>query len=240
VAAFLFGATVMVPFVVMPKEGVRMKAIKVGAGLAVFVIVVGLVFGFLGLPSWLSLKNPFTERRVERAHPAILDELISVSEYTAAAGTFSVLVDVERDVRFMPAVLAGERAKMLAVGSVEATVDFSGITDGDIRLGRTGHDVTVTLPAPDLSDVMIDHSSTEVIDRDRGVFDRIGGMFTDSPTTDRDLLIAAERQLADAASTSDLLAMGEDNSRTMLDGLLGDLGYDDVTVVFVAPAATSG
>lgn len=216
-----------------------MKAIKFGAGLAVFVIVLGLVSGFFGLPSWLSLKNPFTERRVERAHPAILDELISVSEYTAAAGTFSVLVDVERDVRFMPAVLAGERAKMLAVGSVEAVVDFSGMTEGDINVGTTGRDVTVTLPQPDLSDVMIDHSATEVIDRDRGVLDRIGGMFTDSPTTDRDLLIAAERQLADAASTSELLTMGEDNTRTMLDGLLGDLGYDDVTVVFVAPAETT-
>lgn len=214
-----------------------MKAIKFGAGLAVFVIVLGLVSGFFGLPSWLSLKNPFTERRVERAHPAILDELISVSEYTAAAGTYSVLVDVERDVRFMPAVLAGERAKMLAVGSVEAVVDFSGITEGDISVGAT--DVTVTLPQPDLSDVMIDHSATEVIDRDRGMFDRIGGMFTDSPTTDRDLLIAAERQLADAASTSELLTMGEDNTRTMLDELLGDLGYDDVTVVFVAPAETT-
>jgi hypothetical protein len=216
-----------------------MKAIKFGAGLAVFVIVLGLVSGFFGLPSWLSLKNPFTERRVERAHPAILDELISVSEYTAAAGTFSVLVDVERDVRFMPAVLAGERAKMLAVGSVEAVVDFSGVTEGDISVGATGRDVTVTLPQPDLSDVMIDHSATEVIDRDRGVLDRIGGMFTDSPTTDRDLLIAAERQLADAASTSELLTMGEDNTRTMLDELLGDLGYDDVTVVFVAPAETT-
>jgi hypothetical protein len=64
-------------------------------------------------------------------------------------------------------------------------------------------------------------------------------MFTDSPTTDRDLLIAAERQLADAASTSELLTMGEDNTRTMLDELLGDLGYDDVTVVFVAPAETT-
>ena len=216
-----------------------MKAIKFGAGLAVFVIVLGLVSGFFGLPSWFSLKNPFTERRVERAHPAILDELISVSEYTAAAGTYSVLVDVERDVRFMPAVLAGERAKMLAVGSVEVVVDFSGITEGDISVGATGRDVTVTLPRPDLSDVMIDHSATEVIDRDRGVLDRIGGMFTDSPTTDRDLLIAAERQLADAASTSELLTMGEDNTRTMLDELLDDLGYDDVTVVFVAPAETA-
>jgi hypothetical protein len=215
-----------------------MKAIKVGAGLAVFVIVLGLVLGFFGLPSWLSLKNPFSERRVERAHPAILDELASVSEYSAATGTFTVLVDVERDVRFMPAVLAGERAKMLAVGSVEAVVDFSEITEGDISVGATGRDVTVTLPRPDLGDVLIDHAATEVIDRDRGVFDRIGGMFTDSPTSERDLLIVAERQLADAASTSDLLAMGEDNTRTMLDELLGDLGYDDVTVVFVDPGAS--
>ena len=125
---------------------------------------------------------------------------------------------------------------MLAVGSVEAVVDFSGMTEGDINVGATGRDVTVTLPQPDLSDVMIDHSATEVIDRDRGVLDRIGGMFTDSPTTDRDLLIAAERQLADAASTSELLTMGEDNTRTMLDEVLGDLGDDDVTVVFVVPA----
>lgn len=216
-----------------------MKAIKFGAGLAVFVLVLGLVTGFFGLPSWLSLKNPFSERRIERAHPAILDELTAVSEFTAATGTFTVLVDVERDVRFMPAVLAGERSKMLAVGSIEAVVDFSGLTEGDVRVGSTGRNVTVTLPQPDLGDVVIDHAATEVIDRDRGLFDRIGGMFTDSPTSERGLLIAAERQLADAASSSQLLAVGENNTRTMLDELLADLGYDDVTVIFVASAATA-
>jgi hypothetical protein len=215
------------------------KAIKFGAGLAVFVLVIGVVAGFFGLPSWLSLKNPFSERRVEHAHPAILDELTAVSEFTAATGTYTVLVDVERDVRFMPAALAGERAKMLAVGSVEAVVDFSDLTEGDVRVGRTGRDVTVTLPQPDLGDVVIDHSATEVIDRDRGVFDRIGGLFTDSPTSERELLITAERQLADAASGSELLALGEDNTRTMLDELLADLGYDDVTVIFVAPTDTA-
>lgn len=216
-----------------------MKAIKFGAGLAVFVLVLGLVTGFFGLPSWLSLKNPFSERRIERAHPAILDELTAVSEFTAATGTFTVLIDVERDVRFMPAVLAGERSKMLAVGSIEAVVDFSGLTEGDVRVGSTGRNVTVTLPQPDLGDVVIDHAVTEVIDRDRGLFDRIGGMFTDSPTSERGLLIAAERRLADAASSSQLLAVGENNTRTMLDELLADLGYDDVTVIFVASAATA-
>jgi hypothetical protein len=216
-----------------------MKAIKFGAGLAVFVLVLGLVTGFFGLPSWLSLKNPFSEHRIERAHPAILDELTAVSEFTAATGTFTVLVDVERDVRFMPAVLAGERSKMLAVGSIEAVVDFSGLTEGDVRVGSTGRNVTVTLPQPDLGDVVIDHTATEVIDRDRGLFDRIGGMFTDSPTSERGLLIAAERQLADAASSSQLLAVGENNTRTMLDELLADLGYDDVTVIFVASVATA-
>jgi hypothetical protein len=216
-----------------------MKAIKFGAGLAVFVLVLGLVTGFFGLPSWLSLKNPFSEHRIERAHPAILDELTAVSEFTAATGTFTVLVDVERDVRFMPAVLAGERSKMLAVGSIEAVVDFSGLTEGDVRVGSTGRNVTVTLPQPDLGDVVIDHAATEVIDRNRGLFDRIGSMFTDSPTSERGLLIAAERQLADAASSSQLLAVGENNTRTMLDELLADLGYDDVTVIFVASVATA-
>src|SRR5918994_6023858 len=124
----------------LSREGGQMKAIKFGAGLAVFVIVLGLVSGFFGLPSWLSLQNPFTERRVERAHPAILDELISVSEYTAAAGTFSVLVDVERDVRFMPAVLAGGGGKKLPLGSGEAVVGFSRVTQGDISVGATGRD----------------------------------------------------------------------------------------------------
>jgi hypothetical protein len=41
------------------------------------------------------------------------------------------------------------------------------------------------------------------------------------------------------ASTSELLSLGETNTRTMIDELLGDLGYDDVTVIFAASADTA-
>ena len=122
-----------------------MKAIKFGAGLAVFVLVLGLVTGFFGLPSWAGPVQDSLRASVasSAAHPAILDVPRSRSGRPAP----SPCIDVERDVRFMPAVLAGERSKMLAVGSIEAVVDFSGLTEGDVRVGSTGRNVTVTLPS---------------------------------------------------------------------------------------------
>ncbi|MEZ5234929.1 MAG: DUF4230 domain-containing protein [Acidimicrobiales bacterium] len=68
------------------------------------------------------------------------------SAATAATGEFSELVDVEDDVRYVPDFLAGERTVMVAVGSVDAEVDFSRLDGSHIVVSEDGRSVVVHLP----------------------------------------------------------------------------------------------
>ncbi len=184
-----------------------------------------------------SLPNPFGSETVDRTQPAILQSLEDLSRYEAARANFEVIVDSEKDARFIPSVIRGERTLFVGAGSVEATVDFSGLDEGSIRVSEDRRSVEVTVPAPTLSEPRVDPDRSRVVSRDRGVLDRVGSMFSDSPTSDRPLYLAAEKKMRAAAGSSDLQARAEDNTRRMLDSTLRALGFTSVTVTFVSNPA---
>ncbi|HWI04695.1 MAG TPA: DUF4230 domain-containing protein, partial [Acidimicrobiales bacterium] len=78
----------------------------------------------------------------------------------------------------------------------------------------------------------VDVQQSRVVSRDRGVFDRIGSAFSDNPSSEKPLILAAEQKMREAANASDLRARAEDNTRKMLEGLVRALGYSDVSVTF--------
>jgi hypothetical protein len=98
-----------------------------------------------------------------------------------------------------------------------------------------GKKVTITLPAPELDEVTLDNDRTYVESRSRGLFDRVGGVFSSNPTDDQELYQAAEGKLEEAAANSELKSLAETNTRSMLEGLLTSLGFEEVDVVFETP-----
>lgn len=194
-------------------------------------LLVLLVSG--GIDSLLpSFSNPFREETVDRTGPTLLQALEDLSEYRAAEGQFQVVVDVEDDTRFVPSVLKGERTTFLATGSVAASVDFSGLDADAIDVSADGGAVRVVLPRAVLSEPTVDPESSYVVDRDRGLLDRVGGAFSDDPTSERELYLVAEERLAEAAGEADLVARAEQNTELMLTTMLESLGYEQVTVTF--------
>lgn len=198
---------------------------------AVAVCLVLAVTGTLGnlLPS---IPNPFSSRTIDRTQPALLEAMEDLSEYHAAAGNFQVLVDSERDAKFLPSVIRGERTVYAAAGTVDASVDFSNLDARSIVVSPDRRSVTVSLPAPTLGDPQLDLDNSRVVSRDRGLLDRLGSVFSDSPTSERDLQLAAQQKMRAAAAASDLAARAERNTRQMLESLLGNLGFTSVTVTF--------
>ena len=200
----------------------------VGFGVAM-AMVVSAVFAFS------MLGNPFKTERIDRSGPALLTTLNDISQYNAATAKLDVLVDLEDDVRFLPSVVAGERVLFRGVGSVDGLVDFSHLDAQHLQVSEDRKTVTVTLPAATYSDVHIDADKSGVIDRNRGLVNRLTGVFSASPTGDKRLYQATEKKLQAAAAESGLQQRAEDNTRTMLEGLLGGLGFEHVNVLF-APA----
>ena len=92
-------------------------------------------------------------------------------------------------------------------------------------------------PEATLSEPRIDPDESRIMARDRGLLDRLGDVLSDNPVDDTPLYARAEDRLGEAAAEAGLTARAETNTRRMLEGLLGKLGYDDVTVVFESPTA---
>ncbi|HEV2811346.1 MAG TPA: DUF4230 domain-containing protein [Acidimicrobiales bacterium] len=201
---------------------------------ATLVLVVAvLVVGGTRLAGLLpSFDNPFAGETVDRSQPTLLEAIEDLAEYHAASGQFQAILDVEQDVRFVPSFIGGERTVFLAGGTVDAYVDFTGLADEAIQVSDDGSSVTVRLPPARLSDPRIDPERSYVVSRQRGLLDRAGSVFSDSPTGERDLYLLAEEKLSAAAAEADLAERAEANTRDMLQSMLTSLGYTDVTVVF--------
>jgi hypothetical protein len=198
-------------------------------------VLVGLfLFGALDIFDFL--PNPFERNEVDRSQPALLERLSDIAEYRAASAELQVLIDVEEDVRFLPSVIAGERVTFLAGGTVDAAIDFGDLDDGAVEVD--GDSVTITLPAATIVDVDVEPDRSYVVNRDRGILDRIGGIFSDNPTGEQELYQLAEEKLRAAADESALRERAERNTRKMLETLLLTLGFDEVTIEFEEPPAT--
>ena len=84
------------------------------------------------------------------------------------------MVDHEVDTPWVPSVISGERVNLLATGTADAYVDFEDLDAGAVTLSADGTSATIVLPAPELAEVRIDPEESRVVDRDRGLVERIG------------------------------------------------------------------
>ena len=210
-------------------------ALKTIVAATTAVVVLALVAAFVGFPGF---GNPFASETEVRDHAALLQSLEEIAELRAATGEYQVVIDIEESTRFVPGFLKGERTTFLAQGSVDALVDLGELDDDSVIVAEDGS-VTVLLPPARLADPVVDHDASGVLDRDRGVLDRMGGVFSDAPTSDKDLYLEAERRLAEAAAESDLLATGEANAAATVEELLREAGIEQVRVVFASPDAVA-
>jgi hypothetical protein len=208
---------------------VRPRRRRGGRLLVAGVAVAAAGFGLNALTGW---SNPFEEKVVDRSTTPLLLALDDLHEYHAATGTFQVVIDQERDTPGVPSFISGERTTLLATGTVDAYVDFEGLGADRIALSGDGRSVTFTLPAPELGDPAVDPAQSRVLDRDRGIVQRIGDAVEDDTTDDTALYAAAEDRLAGAATASDLRDRAEHNTRDMLTTLAQSLGVEQVTVTF--------
>ncbi len=208
----------------------RSGLVKAGVGAGV------VALGFVAVGQIADWGNPFAEETVDRSTTPLLISLDDLDEYHAATGNFQVVVDVESDTPWVPSVISGERVQFLATGSVDAYVDFADLGPASVKLSADGSQATITLPAPQLAEARIDPDESRVLDRDRGLVERVGDALGDDPTDESELYSLAEQRLEDAAVDSDLLERAEEGTRDMLTSLAESLGVEDVQVEFEDPA----
>lgn len=201
------------------------------------IALVAVIVLIVGIRDWLpdlipSIPNPFAETTIDRSRPAVLQSIRDLSEYHAAGGHYEVVVDIQKDTP-LPAGLLGERTLFVGVGDVDALVNFGGIGDGAVRTSRDRRQATIVVPAPRIGRPQLDLDQSYVYDKQQGVLNEIGGLFSDDSNAQREVYLAAERRIGEAArKNGGLTERARANTRTMLRSLLGALGFRSVTVRF--------
>jgi hypothetical protein len=201
--------------------------------IAVVIVLVALVFAGLQaihkLPHWL---NPFGETTKDRSAPVVLNSIQNLSRYEAATGNYQVVVDLEKDAKFLPGALRGERTLFVGNGNVDAYVDFSHIANGALTVDKAHNTVTVRMPHAQLEKANLDPKHSYVFARQRGLFDRFGDFFTSNPNQQQQLYVLASQKIQDAANASGLTQRADANTKSMLTNMLRALGFKTVTVTF--------
>ncbi|MFF4649135.1 DUF4230 domain-containing protein [Streptomyces sp. NPDC001380] len=202
-------------------------------GLPVTLAVIAALFLAAFKLDWLpGLPDLFGTETKDRSGPAVLKSIQDMSRYQAATGNYQVIVDLEKDAKFLPSAIRGSRTLYVGAGSVGAYVDLGRVGKDGVTVSSDRRSAVLRLPHAQLDQAALDPKRSYVFTKERGLFDRFGDFFGDNPGNEHELNVLAARKIQDAARQSDLDARAEQNTRSMLQGLLKSLGFTSVDVRF--------
>ncbi|WP_448319656.1 DUF4230 domain-containing protein [Streptomyces sp. CO7] len=168
----------------------------------------------------------------DRSGPALLESVQDISRYDAATGNFQVVVDLEKDTKFLPDAIRGSRTLYVGAGTVDAYVDLGRVGEKDVTVNEDRTVATLRLPHAQLGKPALDPDRSYAVSKQRGVLDRLGDLFSDNPNSEQAVQKLAVRHIGEAADESGLTKRAEENTTGMLEGLLHSLGFEKVTVTY--------
>jgi hypothetical protein len=193
--------------------------------LAVVALLVVAVLRLSDVVSWP--PNPFAERQV-----VLLQSIHGLSRYEAAEGSFQVVIDLATEARFIPTSILGERDLFVALGTVNAYVDFAKLDKGAVTVSADRRSATVRLPHAALERANLDQRHSYLFAQQKGLVNRFEEFIGGSPDRQQKLYSLAQQKIGTAAKSSKLASQAEHNTQAMLTGMLRSLGYTSVTVTF--------
>ncbi|MCC8337460.1 DUF4230 domain-containing protein [Streptomyces sp. R1] len=200
--------------------------------LTAVVLVLVVLFAGLRLSLVPGLKDLFGSETRDRSGPALLKSVQDISRYGAASGNFQVVVDLEKDARFLPDAIRGTRTLYVGAGTVDAYVDLGKVDEDDVTVDEQRTSATLRLPHAALGEPALDPDRSYAVSKQRGLLDRLGDLFSDNPNGEQAVQKLAARHIGEAAKDSELKARAESNTTAMLRGLLTSLGFEKVRVTY--------
>ncbi|MGQ4432472.1 MULTISPECIES: DUF4230 domain-containing protein [unclassified Streptomyces] len=200
--------------------------------LTAVVVVIAVLFAGLRLAVLPGLRDIFGTETTDRSGPALLKSIQDMSRYDAASGNFQVVVDLEKDAKYLPDAIRGTRTLYVGAGTVEGYVDLGKLGKQDVTVNSDRTSASIKLPHATLGKPALDPDHSYTVSKQRGLLDRIGDVFSDNPNSEQAVQKLASKHIGEAAKTSGLTTRAETNTTNMLKGLLGSLGFTDVTISY--------
>lgn len=195
------------------------------------VAVAALLFVGSRLDLMPGFGDVFGEETNDRTGPTLLESIQDLDRYEAASGNFQVVVDLEKDAKYLPDAIRGTRT-LYVVGTVGSYVDFGGVGEGSVQTDKERTSATIRLPHARLGKPALDPDRSYAVSKERGLLDRLGDLFSDNPADERAVNKLAARHIGEAAKESELVTRAEKNTTSMLEGLLRSLGFTEVRVIY--------
>ncbi|WP_328436656.1 DUF4230 domain-containing protein [Streptomyces sp. NBC_00457] len=196
------------------------------------VLVLAVMFAGIRLSLLPGLKDFFGTETHDRSGPALLESIQDISRYDAASGNFQVVVDLEKDAKYLPDAIRGTRTLYVGAGTVDAYVDLGQVGKQDVTVNEDRTSATLRLPHAALGEPALDPERSYAVSKQRGLLDRLGDLFSDNPNSEQAVQKLASRHIGDAAKSSELTKRAEANTTGMLEGLLHSLGFKEVEVSY--------
>ncbi|MGW4569426.1 DUF4230 domain-containing protein [Streptomyces sp. NPDC004561] len=199
---------------------------------AALVLVLAVLFAGIRLAVLPGIKDLFGTETHDRSGPALLKSIQDMSRYDAASGNFQVVVDLEKDSKYLPDAIRGTRTLYVGAGTVDAYVDLGQVGEKDVSVNGDRTSATLRLPHARLGSPALDPDHSYAVSKQRGLLDRIGDLFSDNPNSEQAVQKLAVKHIGDAARGSGLTARAETNTTGMLQGLLRSLGFKEVHIAY--------
>ncbi|MGW0821369.1 DUF4230 domain-containing protein [Streptomyces sp. NPDC002845] len=200
--------------------------------LTVLVVLLVVALAALRLLVFGSIKDIFGTQTQDRSGPALLKSIQDISRYDAATGNFQVVVDLEKDAKYLPDAIRGTRTLYVGAGTVDAYVDLGQVGENDVTVNEDRTSATLNLPHAALGKPALDPERSYAVSKQRGLLDRLGDLFSDNPNSEQAVQKLASQHIGTAAKESRLTARAESNTTDMLEGLLHSLGFEEVKVTY--------
>ncbi|NND02498.1 MAG: DUF4230 domain-containing protein [Acidimicrobiia bacterium] len=160
----------------------------------------------------------------------VVEQVRNVAELTTVEVIESTTIEKGNDFGWLNWA-RGDRIFMFVVVEIGAGIDFEDFYTGSFDVDKETGTVTVAMPPAEITYVAVDNEQTQVIDRSTGVL--TGG----DAQLEGDARQVAEQVLVENAIKAGILEKAETNARTVIEGLLLELGYS--RVIFTQPSAGS-
>ncbi|ALV31728.1 DUF4230 domain-containing protein [Streptomyces sp. CdTB01] len=196
------------------------------------VLVLAVFFAGIRLAVLPGLKDLFGTETHDRTGPTLLQSIQDMSRYDAASGNFQVVVDLEKDTKYLPDAIRGTRVLYVGAGTVDAYVDLGKVGKDDVTVNGDRTSATLRLPHAALGKPALDPDRSYAVSKQRGLLDRLGDLFSDNPNSEQAVQKVAVKHIGDAAKDSGLTKRAESNTTDMLEGLLHSLGFEEVRVSY--------
>jgi hypothetical protein len=220
----------------METQQIAVTRTPLWAKIVIGVVGLGLLFFLLGRANLLpGIPNPFQEKTTDRSGPVLLKSIQDMNRFEGASGNFEVVVDLDKDAKFLPDFVRGKRTLYVGAGSVDAYVDLGSIGDNAVTVSDDRKTASIRLPHAALERTSLDTKHSYVVSQQRGFFDRVGDFFGSNPGNTQQLDELAAQKIQDAAKQTELGSRAETNTRSMLTQMLTSLGFTKVTVSFGPP-----